>query len=94
MFWQLSVREACQPRVALSTPITGGNSLSNEDGQTPSPHASIGMLGVLDDVARLCPWAAGEGDVVVLLGSTPTRSAVDYNTVHGTGQSLPAIDLG
>ncbi len=101
VFWQFEqcakgMSAAC---VALSTPITGGNvSLSNEDGQTAiRPTPAIGMLGVLDDVAKAVPMGfAGEGDVVVLLGSTADEiGGSEYMaTVHGTeAGAIPAIDL-
>jgi phosphoribosylformylglycinamidine synthase subunit PurL len=58
---------------ALETPVVSGNvSLYNEtDGESILPTPTVGMVGLLDDVARAVPHAfAAEHDVVALLGET------------------------
>jgi phosphoribosylformylglycinamidine synthase len=60
--------EAC---VALGTPVTGGNvSFYNESpGRAVYPTPTIGMVGLIDDVARVTRAGfAAPGDSVVLLG--------------------------
>ena len=66
----LGMAEACR---ALETPVTGGNvSFYNESPRgAVAPTPVIGMVGVLDDVARAVPaHVACEGDAVLLLGVT------------------------
>jgi phosphoribosylformylglycinamidine synthase II len=76
VMWQFSqvidgLGEAC---TALGTPITGGNvSFYNETlGKSIYPTPVIGILGILDDSAKVLKIAfRNEGDVIVLLdGST------------------------
>ncbi|MDX9735700.1 MAG: AIR synthase related protein, partial [Thermoanaerobaculia bacterium] len=58
---------------ALETPVVSGNvSLYNEtDGESILPTPTVGMVGLLDDVARAVPHAfRAEHDVVALLGET------------------------
>jgi phosphoribosylformylglycinamidine synthase II len=72
VMWQFSeaidgLSEAC---VALGTPITGGNvSFYNETlGKSIYPTPTIGVLGILDDPAKVLKIAfRDEGDVIVLL---------------------------
>jgi phosphoribosylformylglycinamidine synthase II len=72
VMWQFSqaidgLGEAC---VALGTPITGGNvSFYNETlGKSIYPTPVIGILGILDDAAKVLKIAfRNDGDVVVLL---------------------------
>jgi phosphoribosylformylglycinamidine synthase len=70
----IGLAEACR---ALGTPVVSGNaSLYNEtpDGAVlPTP--TVGMLGVLDDVAKALTVAPSVGDTVVLLGATPDQDA-------------------
>jgi phosphoribosylformylglycinamidine synthase len=58
---------------ALATPVTGGNvSFYNSTAGTAiNPTPVIGVLGLLDDVARRTPMGfQGEGESVLLLGET------------------------
>src|SRR5690606_34699126 len=89
--------------LALGTPVTGGNvSLYNQfrqgDGhQAIHPTPTIGMVGVIEDVARRATQAfKRDGDVVVLLGAgAPTLGASEYlYRVHGLeAGSPPVLDL-
>ncbi len=100
-FWQLSeavrgLGDACR---ALGLPVTGGNvSLYNEspDGAI-APTPEIGVVGLLDDVARLVrPEFAVEGDVVVLVGeATPGLAGSEYAALAGVAveDGPPSIDL-
>ncbi len=89
--------DACR---ALGVPITGGNvSFYNEtagEGAIP-PTPTIGMVGLLDDVARAVPAAfRAAGDAVILLGETrPELGATEYLAVrHGLELGAPpALDL-
>jgi phosphoribosylformylglycinamidine synthase len=104
--WQLveairGLADACR---TLGVPVTGGNvSLYNgtgEPGQIDSsihPTPVVGVLGVLDDVARAVGsgWTA-PGESVYLLGTT--RAELDgsawADVVHGQlGGLPPAVDL-
>jgi phosphoribosylformylglycinamidine synthase II len=75
IMWQFveaveGIAEACR---ALDVPITGGNvSLYNEtNGEAIYPTPVIGVVGVLDDAARVVARAfRGEGDAIVLLGES------------------------
>jgi len=72
VMWQFSeaidgLSEAC---IALGTPITGGNvSFYNETlGKSIYPTPTIGVLGVLDDPAKVLKIAfRNEGDIILLL---------------------------
>jgi phosphoribosylformylglycinamidine synthase len=100
-FWQLqeAVRglgDACR---ALGLPVTGGNvSLYNE---SPAgailPTPQIGVVGLLDDVARLVgPAFQEEGDLVFLLGAaTPGLAASEYARLAGLApeDGPPVLDL-
>ena len=81
VMWQFSqaidgLGEAC---LALGTPITGGNvSFYNETlRKSIYPTPVIGMLGILEDAAKVLKVAfRNEGDVIVLLdGSTSSKAA-------------------
>lgn len=85
--------EACR---ALEIPVTGGNvSFYNEvNGQAILPTPVMGMVGLLDDLARAVP--AGfqeEGDFVALLGTLgPDLGGSEYlSVIHGlaTGALTP-----
>jgi phosphoribosylformylglycinamidine synthase len=73
IMWQLvqsieGIAEACR---ALNVPITGGNvSLYNEtNGEAIYPTPVLGVVGVLDDAAKVVARAfRAEGDDIVLLG--------------------------
>jgi phosphoribosylformylglycinamidine synthase len=88
--------EACS---ALGTPVTGGNvSFYNESPiSAVYPTPTIGMVGLLDDVARAVPGTfRGEGDHIVLLGEcTDELGASEYlSRIHGvTAGAPPRVDL-
>ena len=99
--WQLvrvieGLADACQ---VLEVPVTGGNvSLYNTTGEVAiHPTPVVGVLGVLDDVARAVPsgWTA-PGASVWLLGTT--RDELDGSAWadvvhHQLGGTPPAVDL-
>jgi phosphoribosylformylglycinamidine synthase len=101
VMWQFSqavegLSDAC---LELEVPVTGGNvSFYNQTGDTPIfPTPVVGVLGVIDDVARRIPagWQ-DEGENIYLLGIT--REELDGSawagTVHGhLGGRPPAVDL-
>ncbi len=106
-YWQLA--EACRGLSegcsALSTPVTGGNvSLYNEtfdaSGQPQPiyPTPVIGMVGIIDDLGKICgqSWQHA-GDLIYLLGANtkPQLGASEYlHTVHQTVAGMPpAIDF-
>ncbi|MGJ6979987.1 phosphoribosylformylglycinamidine synthase subunit PurL [Aestuariimicrobium soli] len=85
---------------ALGTPVTGGNvSFYNQTGDVAIlPTPTVGMLGVIDDVARRNPTAfAHPGDAVVLLGETRAElsGSVWADVVHDghLGGRPPAVDF-
>ncbi|MEJ2504018.1 MAG: phosphoribosylformylglycinamidine synthase subunit PurL, partial [Gemmatimonadota bacterium] len=88
--------EACE---RLETPVTGGNvSLYNENpGGAIFPTPVIGMVGVLEDVAKTIGAGFVEpGEAVVLLGrNTDELGASEYlKVVHGrTAGAVPDVDL-
>ena len=94
------IREAC---LALGTPVTGGNvSLYNqyvEGGWVRAVHPTptVGMVGVLRDVARRATQdLKRDGDVLFLLGAgAPSLGASEYlYRLHGLeAGSPPALDL-
>jgi len=100
-FWQLAeavrgVGDACR---ALGLPVTGGNvSLYNEspDGRIV-PTTQIGVVGLLDDVAKwVAPAFRAPGDAVVLLGeAVPGLAGSAYATMAGAAveERLPTLDL-
>lgn len=75
IFWQLEqaaegISEACRQ---LNTPVIGGNvSLYNEtNGVAIYPTPTIGMVGLIDDMAHVTTQEfKHEGDVILLLGET------------------------
>jgi len=104
--WQLveainGLADACQE---LGVPVTGGNvSLYNGTGEPGTIDSSIhptpvaGVLGVLDDVARVVPsgWRS-PGQGIFLLGSTRGEldGSVWADVVHGhLGGLPPRVDL-
>jgi phosphoribosylformylglycinamidine synthase len=102
IMWQLvesieGIAAACR---ALEIPITGGNvSLYNEtDGEAIYPTPTIGVVGLIEDSARvLSRTFKAEGDVVVLLGeSFGELGGSEYlKVLHNVVAGLPpAIDLG
>jgi phosphoribosylformylglycinamidine synthase len=88
--------EACR---ALGVPITGGNvSLYNEtDGRPIHPTPVIGVVGLVEDAARvLRQWFVAEGDVVCLLGETrdDLGGGAYLRAIHGrVAGRPPRIDL-
>lgn len=89
--------DGCQ---ALGTPVTGGNvSFYNQTGDVAIlPTPTVGMLGVIDDVAARNPTGfAHEGDAVVLLGTTREElsGSVWADVVHDghLGGRPPAVDF-
>jgi phosphoribosylformylglycinamidine synthase subunit PurL len=102
VMWQLveAVRGLADGCATLGTPVTGGNvSLYNQTGATAiHPTPVVGVLGVLDDVARRTRsgWAES-GQVLYLLGTTRTElsGSAWADVVHGhLGGLPPAVDLG
>jgi phosphoribosylformylglycinamidine synthase len=101
VYWQMSealrgIGEAC---TAFETPVTGGNvSLYNENPRGAIyPTPTIGMVGIVDDVAHVTTAAfKQEGDAIVLAGrNTGELGGSEYlKVVHGlvTGDA-PAVDL-
>ena len=101
VMWQFSrsvegLSDAC---LALEIPITGGNvSFYNQTGDTPIfPTPVVGVLGIIDDVARRIPsgWQ-DTGDNIYLLGTTSTElsGSAWAGTVHGhLGGLPPKVDL-
>ncbi|MEY9852129.1 phosphoribosylformylglycinamidine synthase II [Leifsonia sp. EB41] len=101
VMWQFSqavegLSDAC---LEFEIPVTGGNvSFYNQTGDTPIfPTPVVGVLGVIDDVARRIPagWQ-DEGENIYLLGIT--REELDGSawagTIHGhLGGLPPAVDL-
>jgi len=83
----------------LGTPVTGGNvSFYNQTGKTAIlPTPVVGVLGVIDDVARRTPVGfAAEGEVVLLLGDTRDElagSAWADVVHHHLGGRPPQVDL-
>ena len=92
----LGLAAACE---AFETPVTGGNvSLYNEtDGRAIYPTPVIGMVGVVDDVAKLTrPAFSRAGDDIVLLGDNTEElggSEYLYVTAGLVAGAPPAVDL-
>jgi len=100
-FWQLQegvrgLGDACR---ALGLPVTGGNvSLYNEaPGGAIAPTAEIGVVGLLDDVARLVGPAFVEPlDTILLVGeTTPGLAGSAYAGLAGVAveDDPPSLDL-
>ncbi|QPZ37712.1 phosphoribosylformylglycinamidine synthase subunit PurL [Paramicrobacterium chengjingii] len=101
VMWQFSeavegLSDAC---LEMGIPVTGGNvSFYNQTGDTPIfPTPVVGVLGVIDDVAKRVPsgWQ-DEGDNIYLLGTTRTElsGSAWAGTVHGhLGGRPPKVDL-
>ncbi|PPH25456.1 phosphoribosylformylglycinamidine synthase subunit PurL [Rathayibacter toxicus] len=101
VMWQFreavgALADAC---LELEIPVTGGNvSFYNQTGDVPIfPTPVVGVLGVIDDVARRIPsgWQ-DEGDNLYLLGTT--RNELDGSAWAGTvhdhlGGLPPQLDL-
>ena len=102
VMWQFSqavegLSDACQ---ALEIPVTGGNvSFYNQTGDTPIfPTPVVGVLGIIDDVARRIPSGWQEaGEHLYLLGVTRAEldGSVWADVVHQhLGGLPPQVDLG
>jgi phosphoribosylformylglycinamidine synthase len=101
VMWQFAeaVRGLADGCAAMGTPVVGGNvSFYNQTGDVAiNPTPVVGILGLLDDVARRTPIAfAEEGDTLLLLGATGD----DFGgsewawVVHGhLGGTPPPVDL-
>jgi phosphoribosylformylglycinamidine synthase len=100
-FWQLSeavrgLGDACR---ALGLPVTGGNvSLYNESpAGSIAPTPEIGVVGLLEDVARLVrPGFAAADDAIILVGeSMPGLAGSEYARLAGVAaeDGPPTIDL-
>jgi phosphoribosylformylglycinamidine synthase len=103
VMWQFSqaVRGLADGCAALGIPVTGGNvSFYNQTGSTPIlPTPVVGVLGVIDDVARRIPTGFGTepGETLILLGDT--RDEFDGSiwaqvTADHLGGVPPQVDLG
>ncbi|MBL1065991.1 phosphoribosylformylglycinamidine synthase subunit PurL [Streptomyces sp. 7-21] len=101
VMWQFAeatrgLADACQ---VLGTPVTGGNvSLYNQTGDAAiHPTPVVGVLGVIDDVARRTPMAfREEGQLLYLLGDTAEEfgGSAWSQVVHGhLGGLPPRVDL-
>ncbi len=102
VMWQFAqaVRGLADGCAALGIPVTGGNvSFYNQTGATPIlPTPVVGVLGVLDDVARRLPTGLGTAprEALYLLGDT--RDEFDGSiwaqvTADHLGGRPPAVDL-
>ena len=102
VMWQFAqaVRGLADGCAALGIPVTGGNvSFYNQTGSTAIlPTPVVGVLGVIDDVARRIPTAMGTepGETLMLLGDT--RDEFDGSvwaqvTADHLGGVPPAVDL-
>ncbi|HET9140691.1 phosphoribosylformylglycinamidine synthase subunit PurL, partial [Actinophytocola sp.] len=103
VMWQFeqAVRGLADGCATLGIPVTGGNvSFYNQTGDTAIlPTPVVGVLGVIDDVARRIPsgWdLTANGHVLVLLGETREEFGGSEwaNVVHGhLGGLPPQVDL-
>jgi phosphoribosylformylglycinamidine synthase II len=101
VMWQFAeaVRGLADGCLELGTPVTGGNvSFYNQTGDTAIlPTPVVGVLGVIDDVARRTPIAWGpDGELIYLLGATREEFAGSEwaHVEHGhLGGLPPHVDL-
>jgi len=88
--------DGCQ---ALGTPVTGGNvSFYNKTGETAIlPTPTVGMLGVIDDVAdRVRSGFVSAGDAIYLIGETTEEldGSAWAGVIHShLGGQPPAVDF-
>jgi phosphoribosylformylglycinamidine synthase subunit PurL len=102
VMWQFreAVRGLADGCARLGIPVTGGNvSFYNQTGDRAIlPTPVVGVLGVIEDVARrVRPGFSRDGDVIVLLGETRDEFGGSEwaHVVHGhLGGRPPAVDLG
>ncbi len=101
VMWQFSraVEGLSDGCLELGIPVTGGNvSFYNQTGDQPIfPTPVVGVLGIIDDVARRIPsgWQ-DPGENIYLLGVTSTElsGSAWAGTVHGhLGGRPPGVDL-
>jgi phosphoribosylformylglycinamidine synthase II len=101
VFWQFSqavagMSDACRK---LEIPVIGGNvSFYNETGVSAiMPTPVVGMVGVVEDLARICRQGFGKpGSVVVLLGSNTDELGGSEYVQLATGRTagrVPVLDL-
>jgi phosphoribosylformylglycinamidine synthase II len=101
VMWQFAeacrgLADACQ---TLGTPVTGGNvSFYNQTGHAAiHPTPVVGVLGVLDDVARRTPMGfKDDGETLILLGETREElsgSEWAWVTHQHLGGVPPKVDL-
>jgi phosphoribosylformylglycinamidine synthase II len=101
VMWQFAqavegLAEGCR---LLGIPVTGGNvSFYNQTGETAIlPTPIVGVLGVIDDVAKRIPHGfRSDGDAIYLLGATRAElSGSEWAHVrhHHLGGTPPAVDL-
>ena len=102
VMWQFreAVRGLADGCAELGIPVTGGNvSFYNQTGSTPIlPTPVVGVLGVIDDVARRTPTAFGDtpGESVYLLGETRDEldGSIWAQVAHDhLGGMPPTVDL-
>jgi phosphoribosylformylglycinamidine synthase II len=101
VMWQFqqAVHGLAEGCAQLGIPVTGGNvSFYNQTGDRAIlPTPVVGVLGVIDDVARRIPSGfRRDGDTVVLLGETRDEIGGSEwaHVVHGhLGGRPPAVDL-
>jgi phosphoribosylformylglycinamidine synthase subunit PurL len=101
VMWQFAetVRGLADACAVLGVPVTGGNvSLYNQTGSTAIlPTPVVGVLGVLDDVARRTPSGfRTPGQMIYLMGTTRDEFGGSEwaHVVHGhLGGLPPAVDL-
>ena len=101
VMWQFreAVRGLADGCARLGIPVTGGNvSFYNQTGDRPIlPTPVVGVLGVIEDVARrVRPGFSRDGDVIVLLGETREEFGGSEwaHVAHGhLGGRPPAVDL-
>ena len=100
VMWQFSeaVRGLADGCLQLGIPVTGGNvSFYNQTGEVAIlPTPVVGVLGVIDNVARRTPMAWGMSGTIMLLGTTrPEFSGSEWaHHVHGhLGGLPPVVDL-
>ena len=101
VMWQFTeaIRGIADGCFTLGIPVTGGNvSFYNQTGSTPiNPTPVVGVLGVIDDVARrLSIGFKADGDEIYLLGETRDEFGGSEwaHVVHGhLGGRPPAVDL-
>jgi phosphoribosylformylglycinamidine (FGAM) synthase-like enzyme len=100
-FWQLAeaVRGLADACTVLGLPVTGGNvSLYNEaPGSAIAPTPEIGIVGLLDDVARrVGPAFTADGNRLLMVGETgPGLAGSEYARLAGTApeDGPPPLDL-